>query len=194
MTDRAVSKRVVAHAADLLTDADAAARHLAARPEPTELFSVEDIANALGITMTRAYNVIRHLVKAGRAEVARPRKGPICGLWRPANRPPVVAARKTSRASEQMWAAMRAMPKFTPTALANHATVGEVEVTVDAARKYCRALMQAGYLRVLQKADRQHEAVFRLSKRSGLKAPNLRRVLAVVDDNTNETVVIGGAV
>ena len=82
--------------------------------------------------------------------------------------------------------------KSPPTSLATHADVGEVEVTVEAARRYCRALLAAGYLRVVQRADRGQEAVYRLQQRSGLKAPILRRVQAVIDENTGTTTVVGG--
>lgn len=192
MTLHTPRRKPTVHAAITLERADLVIRHLADRLDPAAPFSVADLADLLAVPMPRAYDVIRYLVKAGRAEVAEPRQGATPGLWRPANRPPVASDRKAPTANDQMWDAMRAMPRFTPTALANHANVGEAEVTVEAARKYCRALLQAGYLRVLQRADKGNEAVYRLVQRSGLKAPNLRRVLAVVDANTNTTVVIGG--
>ncbi len=192
MTARVPLLRTTAHAADLLIQADVAAKHLADRPDPAAPFSVADLADVLGVGLTRAYNVIRHLVKVGQAEITQARQGARPGLWRPADRAPVEASGKPTTAADQMWAAMRAMAKFSPTSLANHADVGIADVTTEAARKYCRALLQAGYLRVIQRADKDHEAVYQLTKRSGLKAPNLRRVLAVIDDNTNTTVVIGG--
>jgi hypothetical protein len=65
-------------------------------------------------------------------------------------------------------------------------------VTVDAARTYCRALLQAGYLRVIQRANADNEAVYRLLKRSGPTAPILRRIQAIVDRNTDETIVLKG--
>jgi hypothetical protein len=99
---------------------------------------------------------------------------------------------KASTATDQMWLAMRAMPSFSPTSLATHADVGTAEVTVEAARTYCRALLQAGYLRVIRRASAGNEAVYRLLKRSGPTAPIMRRIQAIVDFNTDETIVLKG--
>jgi hypothetical protein len=184
-----------AHPDALLQQADMACAYLASRLPPDQPFSVADIAVALHLRQARAYAVIRRLVKDGRAEVSAPRKGPIAGLWRPADKAPSAKPRKPATATDQMWSAMRAMASFSPTSLANHADVGSADVTVEAARTYCRALMQAGYLRVIRRAGAGNEAVYRLLKRSGPTAPILRRIQAIVDRNTDETIVLkGGAV
>lgn len=187
--------RPPAHPNALLLQVEAACAYLASRAQADQPFSVADIADALTLRQARAYAVIRRMVKDGRAEVSDPRKGPIAGLWRPADKAPPTTPRKAATATDQMWAAMRAMASFSPTSLANHADVGTADVTVEAARTYCRALMQAGYLRVIRRAGTSNEAVYRLLKRSGPTAPILRRIQAIVDRNTDETIVLtGGAI
>lgn len=100
-----------------------------------------------------------------------------------------------SRSPEQnMWTAMRQMKAgFTPRDLAVHATTEEVLVTPEAAQDYCRSLLGAGYLGVARKAvPGKTEAIYRLVKNTGPRAPREKRVRAVVDDNTEQTIVIGG--
>ena len=193
MTGGATPHGPKAHADALLAEVEAACARLATREDPAKPFSVLDLADLLQAPRARAYDVIRRLVATGRAEVAEAGHGATPGRWRLTQGPKPQRARKPATAAEQMWAAMRAMKSFSPTSLATHADVGEVEVTVEAARRYCRALLAAGYLRVVQRADRGHEAVYRLQQRSGLKAPVLRRVQAVIDANTGTTTVVGGA-
>jgi hypothetical protein len=69
-----------------------------------------------------------------------------------------------------------------------HANTPEVEISDRAVRDYIRVLVQAAYLRVLQKAGSGREAVYRLVRNTGPGAPAVRRVQTLIDPN------LGGAV
>jgi hypothetical protein len=82
---------------------------------------------------------------------------------------------------------------FGPREIAAHATTEETEVTVEAAQDYCRALLGAGYLAVAKKAvPGKTQAIYRLIRNTGPRAPREKRVRAVIDANTEQTIVIGG--
>jgi hypothetical protein len=93
-----------------------------------------------------------------------------------------------------MWTAMRQMRGgFTPRDLAAHATTEETLVTLETAQDYCRSLLGAGYLGVARKAvPGKTEAIYRLIKNTGPRAPREKRVRAVIDANTEQTILIGG--
>ena len=82
---------------------------------------------------------------------------------------------------------------FTPRDLAAHATTEDKLVTPEDAQEYCRALLGAGYLGVNRKAvPGKTEPIYRLIQNTGPRAPREKRVRAVIDDNTDRTIVIGG--
>ena len=92
-----------------------------------------------------------------------------------------------------MWHAMRGLKAFTLQDIAAWGTTEAVQVSLDSARSYASALLEAGYLRVERKAvPGRHDAIYRLIKNTGPVPPMLRRVEAVVDLNTGSTIVIGG--
>ena len=52
------------------------------------------------------------------------------------------------------------------------------------ARAYCRTLLEAGYLRVVQQAiPGKREAIYRLKNATGPKAPRKRRITCIIDPN-----------
>lgn len=88
-----------------------------------------------------------------------------------------------------LWRTMRFLGAFSPTDLRVHAHTDDVRVGRDEATAYCQMLHRAGYLRVVQKAiPGRREAVYRLVRNTGPKAPELRRIRAVVDPNLGEIV------
>ena len=77
--------------------------------------------------------------------------------------------------------------------LAVAAATPDIEVTLDQAQAYCRSLLAAGYLSVARKAvPGKTEALYRLIRKNGPLPPREKLVRAVIDDNTNAVVVIGG--
>ena len=97
----------------------------------------------------------------------------------------VAIAPEIGDAVQQMWTSMRKIGSFTPFDL--KATCS-VPVTAEDAATYCRTLLNAGYLRVVQKAvPPSRPAVYRLINQTGIQAPRLRRVSCIVDPNLGTT-------
>lgn len=93
-------------------------------------------------------------------------------------------------AYDQMWFVMRKFGGFSPTDLVAHCAV---EVPLKVATTYCQDLLAANYLRVTQKAKPPHkQAIYRLFKITGVKAPRLRNVRSVIDSNTGDIVPLSG--
>lgn len=101
---------------------------------------------------------------------------------------------RTRSAEENMWLVMRKLRVFAPTDIAVHAHNDVAPVDAVRASAYCRGLLAVGYLRVTLKASPaiQREARYSLAKDTGPFAPIERRVPAIVDPNTGQTLVIGG--
>lgn len=157
-------------------------------------FSYADIAADVRIPMERATGLVCGWVAVGRAEVARDARGGLRKLFRLIGEGEG-AVRPAGRSPEDnLWTAMRGLRSFAPTDLAAHATTEAVTVTVDHARAYCRFLLAAGYLRVMRKAEpsRRREAIYRLVRNTGPKAPRERRVRAVLDPNTAALSLLAG--
>lgn len=93
-----------------------------------------------------------------------------------------------------MWNAMRGQRSFTPTDIATMSHTSTVSVSLEDATAYCQMLARAGYLAVIRKAKPPKiEAAYRLTNWTGPRPPVLRRLRAVVDQNTNTIahVVVG---
>jgi hypothetical protein len=154
---------------------------------------LEKRAEALAYVASPQDPIVRDWNAQGRLIAVQAGPG-LRSLWKadPAFAPKPVRA---SRSPEQnMWTAMRQMKSFSPMGLlANGATTEDVEVTLEMAQGYCRALMSAGYLAVARKAvPGKTEAIYRLTRNTGPRPPREKRVRAVIDDNDNAVVVIGG--
>ena len=94
-------------------------------------------------------------------------------------------------AEDNLWSTMRGLKSFRPTDLAAHSSTDTVPVSVAAAAAYCRDLLAAEFLVVVEKAvPGRREAIYRLVRNTGPHAPQPRRVRAVVDRNAGETVLI----
>lgn len=90
-------------------------------------------------------------------------------------------------AIDQMWTVMRKTPTgFTPTDLIAQVAVA---VEIEDARAYCHTLLAAGYLHCVSKAvPKRREAVYRLVSATGVKAPRLKRLRCIVDQNTGKII------
>lgn len=98
--------------------------------------------------------------------------------------PAPVATGRVQTPERNMWTAMRKAQSFSARDLALHASTDAVEVTEAEAARYLRALLPAGYLRVLRKAAPPHrDAVYRLIRDTGPEAPRERRIVALWDPN-----------
>lgn len=92
-----------------------------------------------------------------------------------------------------MWRAMRRHTTFTPIDLAALSSVGEVDVTVEKARSYCRHLLEAGYLRVRETAiPGKRQPRYQLIRNTGPMAPVVRRVSGVQDPNKETFTPLNG--
>jgi hypothetical protein len=169
--------------------AEAAFAHAATLPE----FGYAEIAIAMGMSHEWTRKVVRAWKRAGLLEEVRTGHK-LRALFRvkPDAKPRLAA--KARSPEQNMWTAMRQLKAgFGPREIAAHATTEETEVTVEAAQDYCRALLGAGYLAVAKKAvPGKTQAIYRLIRNTGPRAPREKRVRAVIDANTEQTIVIGG--
>lgn len=149
-------------------------------------FSYHELAAETDLPLDRVQAYVRAWCSAGLVE--KTGRGAKYRLhFRVTGRAPLPARRGTPESN--MWQAMRSLKSFTPTDVAAHATTDEVLVEPDQARGYCRMLLGAGYLRVVQTARHgRREATYRLIRDTGPKPPRQCRIRAVFDDNLGELV------
>lgn len=160
-----------------------------------EQFGYAEIATAVKISLEQATRIVRGWLKEGALDQMQEASGAHRLLWRCKEDFVRIEPLRQRTPEENMWTAMRRLPSFIPTDLAAHATTETVSVTPEEAGRYCRVLLDAGYLRVARRADPSlgREAIYRLVDVTGPRPPLPRRVRAVVDQNTGETRLIGGA-
>lgn len=98
-----------------------------------------------------------------------------------------IKAAMTGDATQQMWTVMRKSPQgFTPVDLVAQIAV---DASIEDARAYCHSLLSGGYLRCVSKAvPKRREAVYRLVTATGIKAPRLKRLRCIVDQNTGKII------
>jgi len=98
-----------------------------------------------------------------------------------------IRAEMTGDATQQMWTVMRKCPQgFTPVDLTAQIAL---PLEIEEARAYCHTLLAAGYLRCVSKAvPKRREAVYRLITATGIKAPRLKRLRCIVDQNTGKII------
>jgi hypothetical protein len=156
-------------------------------------FGYVEISTQLAIGAEFATAIVRGWVKAGLLDIVRDGHR-VRRLWKVregAERPLPKVARTPE---DNLWTAMRKLRSFTARDLSAHATTDRVIAPMDLAHGYCRSLLAADYLRVERKSGPGgREAIYRLCRDTGPLPPRERRVRAVVDENTDETRVIGGA-
>ncbi len=82
---------------------------------------------------------------------------------------------------EQMWTSARKLRSFSAADLVSTCAA---PISPEDASAYCRALLAANYLRVVQKAAPPHKAaIYRLSNETGVWAPRVRRLKCICDPN-----------
>lgn len=155
-------------------------------------FGYADIAIKMAVTEDYARKVVRGWNAKGLLEEVRSGHR-IRSLWKVRDGAKLALAAKSRSPAQNMWTAMRQMKSFSPRDLAAHSATEDTEVTIEAAQDYCRALLGAGYLAVARKAvPGKVPAIYRLTRDTGPRPPREKRVRAVIDDNTEQTIVIGG--
>lgn len=155
-------------------------------------FGYAEVAKAVGITEDWARKIVRSWKAADLLDEVRSGHR-IRSLWKVKEGARPVLPAKARSPEQNMWTAMRQLKSFSPRDLAAQATTEETAVTLDDAQDYCRALLGAGYLAVAKKAvPGKGLAIYRLTRNTGPRAPREKRVRAVVDANTEQTIVIGG--
>ena len=156
-------------------------------------FGYADIAIKMSVTEDHARKIVRGWKAKGLLDEVRSGHR-IRSLWKVREGARPAAARLSRSAEMNMWTLMRQTKSFTPRDLAAVATTEDVEVTLEAAQDYCRALLGAGYLAVARKAvPGKVPAIYRLIRNTGPRPPREKRVRALIDDNTEQTIVIGGS-
>lgn len=86
-------------------------------------------------------------------------------------------------AHQQMWTAMRGLPRFTTRDLAAYASTDEVAISSDTARIFCWKLEQAGYLQVLGKEGRWRVLRIKPGRNTGPDVPVITGAGEVIDRN-----------
>ena len=155
-------------------------------------FGYAEIAAGQKISHQQAACIVRDWVQAGMvAPLEREPNG--TKLWKVTEASEHRVRASTRSREDNIWTAMRGLKSFGPTELAAHANTDTVAVAVDEAQAYCRALLASGHLSVARKAiPGIKEAIYRIARNTGPRAPREKRVRAVIDDNTNAVVVISG--
>lgn len=96
-----------------------------------------------------------------------------------------VAVTPEQTPEQNMWSVARFSTYFTPVDLTSYSIPGSGEITLTAARKWCRTMLEAGYLRAEERAvPGRREATYRLINNTGPLAPIVRRVTVVYDGNS----------
>lgn len=95
---------------------------------------------------------------------------------------------------ENLWRAMRMNPQFTIVDLMALSNTETTRVKDRSVRDYVGALVRAGYLRVVRKANPAigQTALYRLVRNTGPKPPQIQRVKQVFDPNLGEVVSAPG--
>lgn len=93
--------------------------------------------------------------------------------------------------NDAMWRAMKILPAFTPTLLAQAASLGKLMVTQAAAERYCSRLHKAGYLSSGKGKDKVQ--VYKLINNTGMHAPMVTAMKALFDRNTGALVPLQSA-
>lgn len=155
-------------------------------------FGYAEISSDLGISVEQATRIVRGWVKAGAIQPVAENSSNR-NLW--VVTPDFVWPAAVHRTPEEnMWTVMRRFRSFSPSVVVAHSNTDLVEVKQAEAEAYCQALLAASYLTVERRAApaMKREAIYRLTDETGPRPPVLRRVRAVVDQNTGEVRVLGG--
>jgi hypothetical protein len=168
--------------------ADAAFAYASTLPE----FGYAEISVRMGVTEDHVRKIVRKWKAAELLDEVRSGHG-IRSAWKVRDAARLALAVKARSPEQNIWTAMRQLKAFSPRELAAHASTEDTSVTLEVAQDYCRTLLGADYLVVVRKAvPGKQLAIYRLTRNTGPRAPREKRVRAVVDDNTEQTILIGG--
>lgn len=143
-------------------------------------FTARQLAAEAGVSVDTVRRYLRRWTLARRVT----RQGEGKTLRYLANPEPPEAPPREQSPERNMWTAMRLIGAFGARDLALQATTDSLGVSEDAAARYIRALLAAGYLRVVQQAvPGRRPAVYRLIRNTGPQPPRECRVTAVWDQN-----------
>ena len=155
-------------------------------------FGYAEISIKMGVTEDHVRKIVRKWKASELLDEIRSGHG-LRSAWKVKPGAKFALAAKARSPEQNMWTAMRQLKSFTPRDLAVHSSTEDTPVHLEAAQEYCRSLMGAEYLAVVRKAvPGKTEPIYRLTKNTGPRAPREKRVRAVIDANTEETIVIGG--
>ena len=159
-----------------------------------EQFGYAELARHLDKSLTWARARVRSWLEAGFIEeIAQEANAP--WKWRVKDSARTSLPERARSPEDNLWTAMRQLKSFTPRTLAANAATEAVSVSPEQAQTYCRALLGAGYLSVAKKAvPGSSEAIYRLIRNTGPRPPREKRVRAVIDANTDQTIVISGGI
>ncbi|MFN4058193.1 MAG: hypothetical protein ACK4HW_08430 [Roseinatronobacter sp.] len=172
-----------------LRDEHRAARHQMVWDAAKRLstFTYDELASEAGVSRSQAQDRVRGWLREGRVREERRGDSRLLHFTVPRDSGaamPVNPLPRTEGIEANCWTVMRRLSNFSPTDLSAHATTENCEVSPERAREYCQTLLRAGYLRVVRQAiSGKREAVYRLIRNTGPKAPRLRRVRAIEDVN-----------
>jgi len=143
-------------------------------------FTTAKLAEAVKVSQPTAARLIETWRAAGFAE-ARPGEG------RPQEWKLTDRSRLLSRSTPELnlWRTLIKLGTASPRDLAAHASTEQAPVSETKAAEFCRMLLDAGFVRVMQKAapTRDRPAIYRLVRQTGPLPPERRRVTVIVDPN-----------
>jgi hypothetical protein len=143
---------------------------------------------------------VRTLAKAGIVERIDTRGGKHAARYRLVKdggiEPPRLRADGTVNerrsAFSQMWTAMRHLREFTAFDLAVFASIAELRISAHTSLRYCRFLVRAGYLDIIERGGRigARNTAFRFvqGKYTGPAAPVIAHALVLFDPNIGQIV------
>lgn len=177
---------------DWTKDAQAMADAAFAYACTVDRFGYADLARHMDKSLTWARNRVHAWTEAGLVEKLEEQEG-APWQWRVTDSARQAPQTRARSPEDNLWTAMRQLKSFSPRTLAVNATTETVAISPEQAQSYCRALLGAGYLSVARKAvPGRSEAIYRLIRNTGPRPPREKRVRAVIDANTEQTIVIGG--
>lgn len=166
----------------------------AVRAAQAQPFTVSSIAGATGENKRTVSSYFHNLIAAGCMERRGAAPYLYCllkdfGVHAPQfNRKgaPVL----TGMGQKNMWQSMRLTPRFTANDIAELSSNDLIDVSLRTVKDYIKHLLAAGYLRVVQKANgaKSQQAVYRLIRNTGPKAPMIQKIKRVFDQNLNKVM------
>lgn len=169
-----------------------------------EPFSFRDIYENMNCTRDVVKICLRDLVDLGYLEVIGTSQRPKCNygfkykLVKTADQRPVKSTLdnkekpKSYMGRDQMWRSMKMLSIFTSVDLSIAASTNFKKVSHGYAKNYIRALLKAGYLKIINKpnASQGINPVYRLlpGKNTGPLSPIVKRNLSVFDPNLKQIV------